>query len=261
MLFIDQIGNKVTLSEVPKRVVSLIPSQSEYLWDLGLKDELVGISKFCIHPKEMFEKITRVGGTKQLDIEKIKSLKPDLIIGNKEENVKEQIEELQKFFPVWMSDVNTLEEAYSMMLSLGEICGKKEESVKMVNTIKINLNEVKDLFRSKRVAYFIWNKPYMVAAKDTFIHSVLEFAGLKNVFSDRSRYPEIALADIQSASPHYCFLSSEPFPFDHVHLLELQAHLSNTKVVLVDGEMFSWYGSHLLSLGPYLKKLKNEIGD
>lgn len=261
MLHTDQIQNTIQLPETPKRIISLIPSQSEYLWDLGLCDQLIGISKFCIHPREMFENVTRVGGTKQLDIEKIKSLQPDLIIGNKEENVKEQIEELQNYFPVWMSDVNTLEEAYDMMLKLGSITGKVSESEKLVGQIKAELNSVKNIFSGKKVAYFIWNKPYMVAAADTFIDSVLSYSGLINIYADRSRYPEIDLNELKQMSPTYIFLSSEPFPFTQVHLKEIQSQLPQTKVVLVDGEMFSWYGSHLLSLASYLKKLKEEIGD
>jgi ABC-type Fe3+-hydroxamate transport system substrate-binding protein len=259
MLYTDQIKNVIELNHSPKRIISLIPSQSEYLWDLGLKNELVGISKFCIHPKEMFETRTRVGGTKQLDIEKIKSLKPDLIIGNKEENVKEQIEELQNYFPVWMSDVNTLDEAYDMMLSLGEICDRKKESELMLTNIRIEMKEIKNLFFQKKIAYFIWNKPYMVTAKDTFIHSVLEFCGFTNVFDYSNRYPEVTIQDIRNVSPDYCFLSSEPFPFNQSHLRDLQKQLPNSKVVLVDGEMFSWYGSRLLALPNYIKKLNTEL--
>jgi ABC-type Fe3+-hydroxamate transport system substrate-binding protein len=260
MFYTDQLQHTIELTQTPKRIVSLIPSQSEYLWDLGLREELVGISKFCIHPKEMFETVTRVGGTKQLDLDKIKQLKPDLIIGNKEENVKEQIEELQNYFPVWMSDVNTLEEAYDMMLNLGEITGKAQQSIELVEQIKRDLSSVKDLFNKKKVAYFIWSKPYMVVAKETYIDSVLQFCGLTNVFAEHSRYPEVTLSDLKQAAPDLCFLSSEPFPFHTEHLNEIQSQLPQTKVVLVDGEMFSWYGSHLLYLAPYLAQLKKEIG-
>lgn len=257
MLYKDQLHQTIELKSVPKRIVSLIPSQSEYLWDLGLRAELVGISKFCIHPKEMFEKVARVGGTKQVDLEKIKALNPDLIIGNKEENVKGQIEELREHFPVWMSDVNTIDEAYDMMLQLGEICGKKKESEAMVSEIIENMNSIKDLFENKRVAYFIWNDPYMVAASNTFIDSIMKECGIINHFKDRTRYPEITPNDLKGAD--YCFLSSEPFPFDQKHANELQKELKNCKVALVNGEMFSWYGSHLRLLPEYLKMLKKSI--
>lgn len=259
MLYIDQIGNRIELKEVPKRIISLIPSQSEYLWDLGLKEELVGISKFCIHPKEMFEQKVRVGGTKQLDLEKIRALKPDLIIGNKEENVKEQIEELKTEFNVWMSDMNTLDEAYEMMLQLGQICGKKVESERMVEQIKNELNQITDIFDHKKAAYFIWNKPYMVAGSNTFIHEVLKHVGIQNCFADKSRYPETTIDELRQLQPHYLFLSSEPFPFQTQHVNEIQTQLPDCKVVLVDGEMFSWYGSHLLSLRTYILNLRSQL--
>lgn len=259
MIYIDQIGNRIELNSAPKRIISLIPSQSEYLWDLGIHEQIVGISKFCIHPNEMFEQKVRVGGTKQLDFEKIRALKPDLIIGNKEENVKEQIEELQKEFKVWMSDVNTLDEAYEMMLQLGGICGKKVESELMVEQIKEELNEIKDLFKNKHAAYFIWYKPYMVVGSNTFIDEVLKHTGIKNCFGNKSRYPETTLEELIQLQPQYVFLSSEPFPFQSTHLNELQAQLPNSKVVLVDGEMFSWYGSHLLSLRSYIMNLRSQL--
>lgn len=259
MIFTDQINHQLQITKTPRRIISLIPSQSEYLWDLGLKTELVGISKFCIHPKEMFENVTRVGGTKQLDIEKIKALKPDLIIGNKEENVKEQIEELQKHFPVWMSDVNTLDEAYDMMLKLGEICGKQKQSEGMVLVIKKGMQEVHNLFQQKTAAYFIWNSPYMVAASETFINSILQHCGLVNYFSEQNRYPQIQLNQLNGVD--YCFLSSEPFPFNEQHCRDIQLQLPNSKVVLVDGELFSWYGSRLLYLPSYLKLLKQQLND
>lgn len=257
MLFEDQLHHSIELSAVPKRIVSLIPSQSEYLWDLGLKNELVGISKFCIHPKEMFEKVTRVGGTKQIDLEKIISLQPDVVIGNKEENVKEQIENLRTHVPVWMSDVNTVDEAFDMMLKLGEMFGKESESQKIVSEIINGMNEIKKLFENNRVAYFIWNNPYMVAASDTFIDSIMRECGIINHFKDQKRYPEIAIADLKGAD--YCFLSSEPFPFNQTHVDDLQKQVKNCKVVRVDGEMFSWYGSHLRLLPDYLKMLKKQL--
>lgn len=259
MEYLDQLKNKVVLNSVPKRIISLVPSQSEYLWEIGLQKELVGITKFCIHPNEMFENVARVGGTKQLDIEKIKALKPDLIIGNKEENTKEQIEELKKHFAVWMSDVNNLEDAFEMMLHLGIICNRKTEAVELIGKIKESLKNVSGLFKNKSFAYLIWNKPYMVAASNTFIHEVLKYSGFTNVFENKSRYPETNLEELEKLKPDFCFLSTEPFPFTNIHVQELQLKLTNAKVLLVDGEMFSWYGSRLVYLQNYLLKLKKDL--
>ncbi len=259
MEYLDQINNKLVIAATPTRIISLVPSQSEYLWDIGLQNELVGITKFCIHPKAMFDKVIRVGGTKQIDIEKIKKLNPDLIIGNKEENTKEQIEELKKYFPVWMSDVNNLDDAFNMMLQLGEICNRKKESEILVNAIKEKMETVSGIFKNKTCAYLIWNKPYMVAASNTFIHEVLKYSGFVNVFENKNRYPEINIEELEKRKPDFCFLSTEPFPFNESHVQEFQMKLTSSKVVLVDGEMFSWYGSRLLTLPNYLQELKLEI--
>ena len=259
MRFTDQIGHTVELSKTPERIVSLVPSQSEYLWELGLNDRLLGITKFCIHPEEMFQSVTRVGGTKQIDIEKIKSLRPDLIIGNKEENVQEQIEALQKDFPVWMSDVNTIDEAYEMMLQIGEMCGSKEKSKELVSAIRSKMKHAEGIFKGLRAAYFIWREPYMVAASGTFIHSVLHYAGFTNVFEQASRYPEITLQQLNDLKTEVVLLSSEPYPFSEKHISDIKQELPDTKVLLADGEMFSWYGSRLLSLPDYLLKLKKEV--
>lgn len=261
MLFTDQLGNKLDISIPPKRIVSLVPSQSEFLWDLGLRSELVGITKFCIHPNEMHSSVERIGGTKQIDIYKIKALNPDLIIGNKEENVKEQINELSEEFNVWMSDVNSLNDTFDMMESLGFICGKEELALKMVMQIKMELNEIRGIFKGKKVAYFIWNDPYMTAGGNTFINSVLDFLGFENVFQKRERYPQTSLEELRQLQPELCFLSSEPFPFSEKHRNELQKQLPGSRVMLADGEMFSWYGSHLQKLKDYVLNLKKEIGD
>lgn len=259
MWYTDQIGHTFEISSVPKRIVSLVPSQSEFLWQLGLKDRLVGITKFCIHPEEMYQSVSRVGGTKQIDIEKIKALQPDLIIGNKEENVREQIEALQQHYPVYMSDVNTLEEAYAMMLQLGTIFGCEEKGRALVNAIREKMKLAEGLFKGIRTAYFIWREPYMVAASGTFIHSVLNFAGFSNVYEQASRYPEISLNDLIALKPELVLLSSEPYPFSEKHISDIKQELPDTKVILADGEMFSWYGSRLLSLPEYLLKLKTTL--
>lgn len=251
----DQLGNKIRLNVHPKRIISLVPSQSEFLWDLGLRDELVGITKFCIHPEEMFRTVERVGGTKTLNIERIRELKPDLIIGNKEENEQGQIELLRSEFNVWMSDIYNFEDAIGMMRLLGEIVGKRERAEQITDQLRVILPRIKDLFQKQRVAYFIWNKPYMCAAHHTFIDFVLSHIGFKNALEGFDRYPELPEEKLKEIRPDLCFLSSEPFPFKEIHIHELQKIVPNAKVLIVDGEMFSWYGSRLLQLEKYLKGL------
>lgn len=259
LVYKDQIGNEIKLAKKPVRVISIVPSQSEFLWDIGLREELIGITKFCIHPNEMYRSIERVGGTKKLDIEKIRALKPDLIIGNKEENERSDIELLQKEFNVWMSDIFTFEDAFKMMQQLGILLDKEFEASKIVNKLRTSLAEIKNTFAKQRVAYFIWNKPYMLAAKNTFIDFVLNDVGLTNAFSHLERYPQVDDIALQKARPEFCFLSSEPFPFKDEHVKELQKTLPNAKILIVDGEVFSWYGSRLLHLNAYIKDLKKQL--
>jgi ABC-type Fe3+-hydroxamate transport system substrate-binding protein len=257
--FIDQTGKSITLKKKPLRIISLVPSQSEFLWDLGLKEELIGITKFCIHPHEMFKTVQRIGGTKTLNLEKIKALKPDLVIGNKEENDRSQIEALQKEFNVWMSDIYNFKDAFEMMKAIGEMTGKKEASEKIIAQIKKQLPSIKDLFKKQKVIYFIWNKPYMIAGKNTFIDYVLNYTGLSNGAKKLRRYPGITNEKLMEIDPEFCFLSSEPFPFKAKHAAEIQKILPGSKIHIVDGEMFSWYGSRLTKLPAYVNDLKKTI--
>jgi ABC-type Fe3+-hydroxamate transport system substrate-binding protein len=255
----DQTGFLCDIPAVPQRIVSLVPSQSEFLWHIGCEDQLAGITKFCIHPAEMRSTVPHVGGTKSIDIEKISRISPDLIIGNKEENEKQQIDLLRKEFPVWMSDINDLEDAYKMMLSLGEILGKRQITKQLVNDIKSSLEPLKGLFSGLRVAYLMWYRPYMVAASGTYIHNVLTYLGFENVFRYSPRYPEITENDLKDASPDVCLLSSEPFPFAEKHRAELKKILPGSKIILSDGEAFSWYGPRMLTLAKHVKEIQGSL--
>jgi len=291
--YTDQIGNKIELSALPRRIVSLVPSQTELLCDLGLNDEVVGITRFCIHPNEWCQTKTKIGGTKQFNFNAIHALKPDLIIGNKEENYKEGIEELQKQYPVWLSDIFNLKDALEMMLQIGAITDRSAKAENLVATIAAKFQQLQhtqdcfvprndDVFLPEqppncerrmseaiskttfqlpkqiiksRVAYFIWRKPYMVAASSTFIDAMLQTIGFVNCFEDDARYPEITLAQLQQQQPDFIFLSSEPYSFKEHHFSEFQQACPHAKIVLVDGEMFSWYGSRLLHSPDYFISL------
>ena len=253
--YIDQLGATIELSDVPKRIVSLVPSQTELLFDLGLNKEVVGITKFCVHPADKVKGKKIVGGTKNFDLEKIASLKPDLVIANKEENYKEGIEALRAKYPVWVSDINTLDDASEMIRHIGEITDKKREAVRLAKRIESSFRTLK---RSKRVntAYFIWRDPYMTIGSDTFIHHIMTRAGFKNVFADRTRYPIVTVEQLKKAAPELILLSSEPYPFSKKHLDEFKAICPNAKLLLVDGELFSWHGSRLQYSVPYLQSLQ-----
>lgn len=256
--YTDQLYRTIELSCPPQRIVSLVPSQTELLYDLGLDEEVVGITKFCIHPENWFKSKERIGGTKKVNLEKIKALQPDLIIANKEENVRDQVEALAQHFPVWVSDVNNLEEACQMITGIATITNRKEAGKTMTKHIQSAFARLGTTIQYK-VAYLIWKNPYMTIGGDTFIHYMLQTAGFDNLFGDRKRYPEVTIADLQAVACEVLFLSSEPYPFQQKHIDELQEKLPNTKILLVDGELFSWYGSRLLKAPAYFENLHRQI--
>ncbi len=261
-LVFDQMGRKVDFDFPPKRIISLVPSQTELLVDLGLEKEVVGITKFCAHPKEKWKSTPKVGGTKKFHVDKIVALQPDLIIGNKEENGREHIEQLAELFPVWMSDVKTAEDALDMMVMVGEITGKETKATALVIRIYGAFSKLKSIQNGQpkpKAAFFIWQNPYMVAAKDTFINSMLELAGFENIFPDKTRYPTITLAEVAARRPDVILLSSEPFPFSEKHFPAFQKECQESAVLLVDGEYFSWYGSRMLAAAGYFANLQNIV--
>ena len=236
-----------------KRIISLVPSQTELLHYLGLENETIGITKFCIHPTEWFRNKIRVGGTKNIDIQKITALQPDLIIANKEENAREQVEQLAAHFPVWVTDVNTLDDAYQMIENIGTLTGKTSEASILVSKIKIEFTQLPLPHLPLPACYLIWKDPYMTVGGDTFIHHMLEKAGFENVFASRLRYPEVSVKEIRELGCKVLLLSSEPYPFKQKHIDELQQQLPGITIKLVDGEMFSWYGSRLLYAPSYFR--------
>ncbi len=231
---------------IPKRIISLVPSITELLHNLGLEEETVGISKFCVHPNKWFRNKAKVGGTKTANIAAIKNLSPDLIIANKEENVKEQVEELAVDYNVLLTNVNNIEEALAMILRIGELSGKTLQVKALTHSIENEFLKIIPSIKPIKTAYLIWNNPYMSVGGDTFINDILQRCGLQNIFADVKRYPVVTIDQLKDNNIELLLLSTEPYPFKQKHINALQQHLPNTKVILVDGEMFSWYGSRML---------------
>jgi ABC-type Fe3+-hydroxamate transport system substrate-binding protein len=248
----------VEVSSTPEKIISIVPSQTELLFDLGLDKEIIGITKFCIHPADKVKSKVKIGGTKILDIDLIKKLKPDLIIGNKEENERSQVEELMKLFPVWMSDIANLDGATDMIQRVGRIVGRGADAEKLARSVRLGFDRLNINTQGLRVAYLIWRKPYIVAGRGTFIDDMLQECGLINVF-DAERYPEASAEQLIAARPDVIFLSSEPYPFKEKHIAEFRTALPGTIIKLVDGELFSWYGSRLLHAPAYFEGLQNEL--
>lgn len=249
------MGRKVEINYPPQRIVSLVPSQTELLYDLGLGEEVVGITKFCVHPESWFRSKTRVGGTKKVHIERVLTLKPDLVIANKEENLKTDIEGLEKHCPVWISDIRTIEDGLRMISEIGALVDKEEQANSIVRDIVAGFEMLQQAETPLKVAYFIWRDPWMSVGHDTFISNMIQTIGWKNVLSDKSRYPEVTLEETARYKPDLVLLSSEPYPFKDKHIAEIKAAMPGAEVLLVDGEMFSWYGSRMLKAVPYFSEL------
>jgi len=256
MLYTDQIGHQFELCSTPKRIISLVPSQTELLYDLGLDHEVVGVTKFCIHPNVWFVTKNRIGGTKTANIEKIAALNPDFIIANKEENTESEIKALQKRYPVYTSDISNLSESLQMIQQIGGIVGKEDESIRMIEKIQHQFNSLVPFSDTRNKAlYLIWRAPYMSINQHTFINDMIMRSGFHNVIKSENVYPIISEEQIKELNPDFIFLSSEPYPFKAKHLLDFQKVFSKTKIVLVDGEYFSWYGSRLLGAPNYFSNL------
>ncbi|MEM9855806.1 MAG: helical backbone metal receptor [Bacteroidota bacterium] len=254
----DQMNRKVIVASSPKRIISLVPSQTELLYHLGLRERVVGVTKFCIYPKAAREEKTIVGGTKNVRLEKLLSLEPDLIIGNKEENTEAIITQLQNYSPVWMSDISTLDDALNMITQLGLLLGVHNKARTLVSGITKEFQNFHRPIRSK-VLYFIWKNPLMVAGTNTFIHSMLEKMSHINVVAPLERYPTLDEDSLKNLDPDVVMLSSEPYPFKEKHKSYFQKLFPNAVINLVNGEYFSWYGSRLIDAPNYFKTLNFKV--
>lgn len=228
-----------------KRIISLVPSLTELLVDLGLKDRLVGRTRFCVHPKEEVEDIPIMGGTKNPRLDKIKAAEPDYILANKEENRRKDIDDLSQEFHVNLTDIATIEDALITIHELGHELQAENEAQQLISSINEVLEQIPEE-PPQRAAYLIWKDPWMTVGSDTYIHNVMQHWNLDNVFGDKKRYPKINFYELAEKDPDLIMLSSEPFPFKEKHLAEFEEAFPNTRILLVEGEWFSWYGSHML---------------
>ena len=254
---VDQMEREVKFLHPPLRIVSLVPSQTELLFDLGLQKQVEGVTKFCIYPPTARQTASVIGGTKNFDFAKIKAASPDLIIGNKEENYQAGIAQLEQHFPVWLSDITSLPEALDMIRRVGDLTGKLQVAEPLAADIKHSFDRLRLTATSQPLAaYFIWRKPYLVAASGTLIDDMLRRAGFRNAFADLGRYPEITPELLARVAPAHIFLSSEPYPFGEKHVAEFQVICPAAKIQVVDGELFSWYGSRLRRSAAYFQQLR-----
>lgn len=255
----DQLSNKLTLSKPATRIVSLVPSLTELLFDMGLEESIVGRTKFCVFPETKVDRIEIIGGTKNVNIDKVKKLQPDFVIANKEENLPDIVGALQEEIPVYVSDIFDIASCLQVIQDIGKATGKTVESMLISGFIE---KEKEQFLRPKiqSCIYLIWKNPFMTVGTDTFIYSMLEEAGF-NSLVDEKRYPTLSLEEIQNLQPKYLFLSNEPYPFKEKDRKELQSKLPNTKVSIIDATYFSWYGSRIVKSFDYFFQLHKELAN
>ncbi len=258
----DQTGNRMRLQRPAQRIISLVPSLTETLACLNLENEVIAITRFCVYPSHWHKSKTRVGGTKKLHLERIQALQPDLILANKEENTKDEIEFLKNKFNVYVSDVKTLEEALQMIEHLGLLTGRQQQAVLLINQIRQEFEKLRTAITTQPILkciYLIWQKPYMTVGGDTFIHHILTRAGMKNCFGYQLRYPVVEEETLRSTGAEVVFLPSEPYPFKMRHKEALHPLFPEARILLVDGTYFSWYGCRLRFAPDYLMNLRASL--
>ncbi len=261
--FKDQIGRELTITSTPKRIICLVPSLTELLCDLNLESELIGITQFCTHPYHLKSTKTIVGGTKKVDFAKIKSLEPDFILCNKEENTYSFLPELEKIAPTYFSDIITIEDCKHLIYDLGVLLKRKTESTNMVKKLEFKLNDFQQFIKTKKnkkVAYFIWANPWMVVGNNTFINEMLKLNKFENVYGYLDRYPKVEINRIRyEGDPEVIILPDEPYKFKDKHALEIANFTNRSVTVFADGTYFSWYGSRLLKSFDYFKELHKRL--
>ena len=252
---VDASGQALTLSVPPRRIVSLIPSTTELLCDLGLADALVGVTVYCSEPRDIVRTRTKVGGEKDPDLAAIRALAPDLVIANVEENVREDVETLRGWgLPVWVTYPRTVAEALAMIRDLGEVTGTQARAQAMLAELQPLYESVSAQSAARPpvdVFYAIWRNPYMTVNRDTYISDLLRVCGARNVFADRAeRYPSLTLDEVASRRPQVIVLPDEPFRFRRAHVEDFAGYpevpaVRDGRIHLVNGKPFSWHGARV----------------
>lgn len=256
----DDLGREINIPFPPQRIISAVPSTTEFLFDLELEGKVISRTRFCRYPKGKIEKLPNIGGPKNLYVDKINLLNPDLILVNEEENNKAQVEALMDDFPVYVSKVRNYDQALQNILNTGRITNTEPKAFEIVNKIRAGFSRIPKSAEPIKVLYLIWRNPFMGVGKNSFIHSMLEMCGFENILTDpHERYPNLSVEKLKDLNPELVLLSSEPYPFQEANIKEIQDILPNAKIELVDGEMFSWYESHMLKAADYFINLIKKI--
>ncbi|MCB0833744.1 MAG: ABC transporter substrate-binding protein [Bacteroidetes bacterium] len=255
---VDALGRHVRFDRPPTRVVSLIPSITESLFELGLESSVQGVSKYCIYPAGLTDGKRKVGGQKNPDFQAIEEINPDLIILNREENKPDHIRKLGEKYPIWVTYPRQFLDTLALLRDLGGIFGVSVDDYQSEIRAGVEALHLEAAQRC-RVLYLIWRNPWMSINGDTFIHDVLKLHGLDNVFAEHpERYFEVSVDEIISKNPEMIILPDEPYRFLKKHIAEfgdlpIQA-VASGRVFLADGTYFCWYGTRSARTSSYIRK-------
>lgn len=238
---IDVRGRAFDFGSPPERVVSLVPSLTETLFDLGAGDAVVGITDFCIFPPDL--PLPRLGGTKNPRVEDVRALAPDLVHMNLEENLRRHAEAIEAFAPVFVSEPKSVADVAALIGQLGELHGRQVKATELMARLTAELARMPR--RSFTFACPIWKNPWMWCGGDTYVSRLVEAAGGVNVLRNQDRYPHVPLEEVMSSRPEVVFLPDEPYVFTG----EDAAALEGTRVIgPFPGHLFTWHGTRT-SLG------------
>lgn len=257
------------------RIVSLVPSLTELLCQLGLRDRLVGRTGFCIHPRDALRDVPRIGGTKDVDIERVRTLSPTHVVVNVDENEKPTVDRIAELGPeIIVTHPITVDDNLALVESFGERFGVRDAALRIAERQREAMHRLRTRrFTPVDVLYLIWKDPWMSIGRDTFIASMLAQVGLRSVIEDAEpRYPELTLRQIAGSGARAVLLSSEPYRFGDAHCAALHEELARLRpdatdragprapaCVTIDGEMTSWYGSRAIEGLNYLVDYRERL--
>jgi ABC-type Fe3+-hydroxamate transport system substrate-binding protein len=253
----DDLGFRLELKSHPHRIISLVPSWTETLFAMGLGNEVVGVTKFCVEPADGVAAVEKIGGTKNPDLRAIAKLEPDFVIANAEENRREDVEKIrEQGVPVFTTYPKTIPGAVESILKLGAALGKESDANLMAREIVRNVSGIEasvGVWSKLRFRVFcpVWKNPWIAFNGDTYAHDVLRMLGFNNIYATAGeRYPRATLEEALELRPDFVLLPDEPYEFDAKDVEELKPLLPpalSRRVVLIDGRDLHWYGVHMVN--------------
>ncbi len=230
MILRDILGREHSFDAPPRRVVSLVPSLTETLFDIGAGDAVIGITDFCTFPEDLDRR--RLGGTKNPDVAAIRALEPDLVYVNVEENLARHAKQIEEFAPVFATEPRTVGDVATLIATLGAI--HRRDVAMWVDRLKPVLQRA-----SFRFLCAIWKRPWMWCGGDTYVSNLIESVGGVNLLKHRERYPSMDLDCALALEPQVVFLPDEPYAFTADDAKEIEANV----VGPFPGHLVTWHGT------------------